>query len=293
VDYPGFNLRFAKKVHKLGLKVIYYICPQVWAWNKARIPQMAESIDRLITIFPFEATHFENTGLAVDFVGHPLVDEARKALAEPDQELPWQGEPHIALLPGSRKTEVEKLLPVMLGAASVVEQQHATASFIVAAPSETIAGIARNLADSLTCKPNNLAVVTGKTRHILRQARAAIVASGTATVEAALLGCPMVIAYRMAPLSYLFCRMLVKVDHIGMVNIIAGQRVCPEFVQSKATPDLLARALVPLLEDSLERSEMLRDLDKVGASLGTGGVEERTADIIVSELQVRDLAPVP
>ncbi|MBI3987054.1 MAG: lipid-A-disaccharide synthase, partial [Lentisphaerae bacterium] len=181
VDYPGFNLRFAKRIHRRGLKVIYFICPQVWAWDRGRIPMMAKIVDRLIAIFPFEPAVFANTGLKVDFVGHPLVDKAREALAEPLQPLAWNGVPRVALLPGSREQELIRIMPVMWRAAGLVAKRHPEAGFIVAAPSEELAARVRDLIRTIPGGPPKAEVVAGYTRQALRQATAAFVASGTAT----------------------------------------------------------------------------------------------------------------
>ena len=161
VDYPGFNLRFAAKAHALGLKVIYYICPQVWAWNRGRIPRMARVVDRLIAIFPFEARYFEGTGLRVDFVGHPLVDEAALAWKEPEIPLPWTGSPRIAILPGSRPHEVERILPIMWEAAGLMQKQRSEASFLVAAPSDEIEAVTRRAMETVATGPARWDVVAG------------------------------------------------------------------------------------------------------------------------------------
>jgi len=284
VDYPGFNLRFAGKAHEMGLKVIYYVCPQVWAWNRARIPKMAEVVDRLITIFPFEGKHFDGTGLCVDFAGHPLVDEARQAWSEHEVKLPWKGEPHVALLPGSRGHVIHHILPVMWQAACLVEDTHPDASFIIPTPSEEVESIVRRTLASLSGGPTRWEIVTGNTRQVLRQAKAAIVASGTATIETALMRCPMIVVYKMAPLSYMLGKRLVSLDHIGMVNIVAGKSVCPEFIQDAATPEALAHTLNPLLRDTPERATMVEDLRGVAAALGPGGASDRAAESVIQEL---------
>lgn len=285
VDFPGFNLRFATRVHRLGIHTIYYICPQVWAWNRRRIPRMAAAIDRLIAIFPFEAAHFEGTGLKVSFAGHPLVDEAAAVRAEPPPDLPWHGKPRVAILPGSRPSEIERMLPVMGAAARRVERRFPRAGFIVACPGQEQAKLVEQLRGSIE-GPARPAVVTGHTRHVLLQADAALVASGTATVEAALMGCPMVIAYRMSLLTYVMGRLLVRVPHIGMVNIIADRRVCPELVQSEATPDALAEAVMPLLEDTPERRAMVAELERVQEKLGHGGAADRAAEQVLESLGI-------
>lgn len=285
IDYPGFNLRFAAKVHALGIKTIYYICPQIWAWNRSRISEMALVVDRLITIFPFEQKYFEGTGLKVDFVGHPLVDEAGKILDGPEHELPWNGAPRVALLPGSRAHEIERILPVMWSASALVEQSHAGVGFIIAAPSSREHDIVHRKLEQLQGGPSRWSIVTGNTREVLRQATATMAASGTATIEAALLSCPMVIAYKMAGLTYLLARILVRVDNIGMVNIVAGKEICPEFIQGGAAPDALAKAIGPLLTDGPERSIMIEELNKVRKALGQGAAVEKAADIVVEVLE--------
>ena len=232
VDYPGFNLRFARRVHALGIKVIYYICPQVWAWHRSRIPKMARVIDRLITIFPFEGQHFDGTGLTVDFVGHPLVDEAREELAQPVTPLPWKGEPRVALLPGSRGHVISHVLPTLWETATLIGKSHPKASFIIPCPSTEVEKMVRS--------------AIGKR--------------------------------------------VVSVDCIGMVNIIAGRTVCPEFIQEAATPPALAAALDPLLGDTPARAAMLEALREVTRRLGDGGAADRAAESVLKELAHAPLA---
>lgn len=288
VDYPGFNLRLARRLHAKGIRVIYYVCPQVWAWHRERIPRMAMDIDRLITIFPFEADCFEGTGLRVDFAGHPLVDETRAALAEPPGELPWGtngNATRVALLPGSRTHEIRRILPVMWNAAVRLAQRRPESTFITAAPTVAQADVVRELlAKQTAAGPERHHIVVGRTREVLRQARGAMVASGTATIETALMGCPMVIAYRVAPLTYQVLSRLIHIPHIGMVNIVAGRELCREYVQRQATPRALADGLSPLLEDGPERDAMLAGLADVRAKLGDGNAAERAADVVLAEL---------
>ncbi len=285
VDYPGFNLRFAARAHAMGFKVLYYICPQVWAWNRSRIPRMARIVDRLLAIFPFEVDVFKDSGLRVDFVGHPLVAKASAALAEPLAPLPWPGELHVALLPGSRYHEIERILPAMWSAAALVQQQFPDAGFIVAAPSEEVAGWVRAVMGRLGKGPERVAVVTGQTRQVLRQARAALVASGTATMETALMRCPMLVVYRVAWATYFIGRLLIRVPYLGMVNIAAGKCLCPEFIQHKARPEAMAAALAPLLRDGPARESMLAGLERVSRALGDSQAAEHAADIVLQELE--------
>ena len=284
VDYPGFNLRLARRVHALGLTTVYYICPQVWAWNRARIPRIARAVDRLLTIFPFEGQYFEGTGLAVDFVGHPLAAAAADTLAAPGPDLPWKGNPRVALLPGSRDHEIEAILPVLWQAAARLEQKHPGIGFLIPAPSPAMAEVLRGHIEPLTDGPSRWDITVGCAREVLRQARAAIVASGTATLEASLMECPTVIVYRVQPLTYWIGRMLIRVKHLGIVNIVAGKTVCPEFLQADATPDALADALDTLLPDAPPRTQMLQSMREVNAALGPPHPEHRAAQIILDLL---------
>ena len=284
VDYPGFNLRFAARAHALGLRTIYYICPQVWAWNRGRIPRMATRLDRLIAFFPFEKDCFAGTGLTVDIVGHPLIDETDAQLAAPEPDLPWQGNPRIALLPGSRDHEIARILPPVWSAAGRIEQRHPDASFLIPAPNEDTAQLVRRHIDALRGGPARWDVLVDQAPGILRTARAAIVASGTATLEACLLRCPMVITYKTSPLTALLARLLVRIDHFGIVNIVAGREICPELLQRAATPARLADTIEPLIADDGAHAAMCAELDGVRRALGSGGAVERAADAVLDAL---------
>jgi len=279
VDYPGFNLRFAKEVKGLGIPVVYYVCPQIWAWKAGRADTMSQVIDQLLVIFPFEVGLFKDKPLDVHYVGHPLVDETQKALAASDRDLPWPGETRVALLPGSRRQEIERNLPVILDTAQEVAGQEAGAGFILAAPSESIATLARAVLDRHPVK-TRVSVVVDDTREVLKQATAAVVASGTATLETALMRCPMVIVYKTSWFTYTVGRRVVKIPHIGMVNVVAGKEVCPEFIQGDATPGTLAKALLPLLEDTDQRRAMLRDMTEVTKQLSDPALQEDAVSLI-------------
>ncbi len=284
VDYPGFNLRFAERTHAAGLKTFYYICPQVWAWNRRRIPRMAAIVDILLAIFPFEKQVFAGTPLRVEFVGHPLVDEIRESLAEPLSPIAWQGTPRIALLPGSRTQEIRRILPCLCTAAARIGQTLPGASFAIPTPAPDTAKLVEAILAGLPEKPERLTIVPGGTRQVLRQARAALVTSGTATLEAALLMCPTVVVYRTSPLTYFLGRRLVRVPYIGIVNVIAGRKICPECIQQEATAEKLASELIPLLEEGRPRQEMLRGFEEVTELLGKGGAAGRAAAIIAASL---------
>ena len=223
VDYPGFNLRLAAKAHALGIPVLYYVSPQVWAWHRSRIPKMAKILDLLMVIFPFEVDVFAGTGLKTVFVGHPLVESVRRTLAAPSPELPWPaGERRVAILPGSRRQEIRKVLPPMLAAARELRRRDPGISILIPAANEEIAALIE--APLAALPPEERAAIglaTGRMRAGVRQARAAMVCSGTATVETALLKCPMIVVYRTAALTYWFGRLIIRVPWLGMVNLIA------------------------------------------------------------------------
>lgn len=281
IDYPGFNLRLAAQLKKRGVKVVYYVSPQVWAWHRSRIPKMAKIIDHLLVIFPFEVEVFAGTGLRTEFVGHPLVEEADKVMNAPPAALPWPGSLRVALLPGSRRQELERLLPAMLAAAATMEREMPAAGFLLAAASKEMRALAGEILARVAVKPARLEIVEGSTREILRQARAAWVASGTATLETALMECPMVVVYRTASLTYTIGKRLIRVPHLGMVNLLAGRELCPEIIQDAVTPERLLAAIKPLLDHTPERAAMVEGLRDVKKSLGTGGAARRVAQVLL------------
>lgn len=285
VDYPGFNMRLAERAHARGIRTVHYICPQVWAWHRERIPKIAAIFDRLITIFPFEPPLFDGTGLDAVFAGHPLVDRAAETRSEPPAELPWGEGRRVALFPGSRPAEVNRLLPDLVAAACEVERRVGACSFLVPAPTEAIARRVEELLATLPAKPTSLTVTRGQSRHVLLQAEAAVVKSGTGTLEASLLLCPSVIVYRTSTLSYLlFKRLITGVRHIGLVNIIAGREVCRELLQHNLTPTALADELVRLLQDSAARKEVLEGMHAVNTALGGEGAAARAAQAVLDVL---------
>ncbi len=280
VDYPGFNLRFAKKTHALGLKNIYYICPQVWAWNKGRIPEMARTLDMLMPIFPFEAKHFEGSGLSVKFPGHPLIDEAGDISRYETPVLPWRGSPRVALLPGSRRNEISKILPAMLEASAIIENRHPDASFMIPTPTEDIDVMVRDMIAHTPIKAVKIDIVRNMTRNVMKQATAGLIKSGTATIEASLMECPMVITYKAAALTYHIFMTLVSIKDFGMVNIVAGKRICPELIQVDCNAKLMADAIEPLLSNTDQRNEMLKEIRAANSLLGSKGASARAAEFV-------------
>ncbi len=286
VDYPGFNLRLAEAAHRVGVKVLYYVSPQVWAWHRSRIPKMAQVIDRLMVIFPFETEVFKDTGLKTVFTGHPLVESVRRTLAQPAPELPWPaGDKRVALLPGSRRQEIARVLPAMLDAARELRRREPATAFLIPAASEELRGlIEAQLAARPAAERAAIAVVTGRMRETARQARAAMVCSGTATVETALVKCPLIVVYRMAAATYWFGRCIIRVPWLGMVNLIAGRELCPEFIQGAARPAAMADALEPLLGDTPARAAQLAGLEEVARALEGQGAVPSAGQVVADAL---------
>lgn len=262
VDYPGFNLRFARAVRDLGIPTVQYICPQVWAWKRSRIPKMAQMLDQLICIFPFEPPLFKGTALDAGYWGHPMVEETQSVKADPD----WGAGPGLVLLPGSRDQEVDRLFVPMVEAAIRLRSLHPSLQIRVAAATRALAERMRRMLESI---PGGKAVEIslGKTRALVKGADTALVTSGTATLETALLGTPMLVVYKTSPLTYAIGKRLIRVKHIGMVNLIAERELCPELIQDAATPEALAAAAAPLLTDTPERRAMLEGLARVRDTL--------------------------
>ena len=293
VDYPGFNMRFAKRAHRRGFTTVHYICPKVWAWNPGRIPKMARDLDHLVTIFPFETACFEGTGLRITFAGHPLVDTARATWAAPEGALPWRGKHRIALLPGSRAGEITLLLPDMLAAAALLERELGDCTFLVPTATAAMRRLSEDVAARCREKPANLTVVDGQAQQVLRQAHAAAVASGTATLEASLMRCPTVLIYRVPRIPARLLRWITRrARFLGLANIIAGRRVMPELLQEEVQPAAIAGHLRRYLTDPGARAQILSEMDAVNAALGEGRAAERAAQAVLAQGQVRPAARV-
>jgi lipid-A-disaccharide synthase len=271
VDYPGFHLRVAAAAHRAGVPVLYYIAPQLWAWGERRVHQLARTVARLAVILPFEEQFFSSRGVTTTFVGHPLMD--RPPLAARDQVKRDLGldptRPVLGLFPGSRRQEVLRLWPAFRDAAERVCGERPQVQAVVAATP----GAAYPRAGAIQ-------VIAGRPRECFAAADAALCKSGTSTLEAAVAGTPLVVAYRMHPLSYLLARRLVRVPWIGMVNLVAGRQVAPELIQGAVTPPALARAVLPLLDPtSPERRAQLEGLLEVRRRLGDPGAAARAAEL--------------
>jgi lipid-A-disaccharide synthase len=279
VDYPDFNLRLARQLRQRGVRIVYYVSPQVWAWRRGRLDSIRKTVDRMLVIFPFEEALYREADVPVTFVGHPLVDLVR-APANPAAFLESVGldpkRPVVALLPGSRPKEIGHNLPPVMGAVERLAAQRPDLQFPLAlAPALDPAAVA----DAVGSLP--VRVVANQTQGVLASCTVAVVASGTATVEAALLGAPMVVVYRLAPLTYLLGRRLVKVPHFAMANLIAGERVVPEVIQRELTPERVAAEVRALLDDPGRRQRMREGLAEVRRRLGKPGASARAAEAVL------------
>lgn len=287
VDYPGMNMRIAEYAHNKGIKTIHFICPQVWAWHQERIPKIARIFDHLITIFPFEPKLFEGTGLDCQFLGHPMVDVIAQTKREPAPELPWGNGHRIALFPGSRRNEIARLLPDVLKAATLIEKEVGECSFIIPTPTPQIDKLVRSELRKCKIVPKQIAFCAGNSRHVLQQSTAAIIKSGTSTLEAALMGCPHIVIYRVSTLSGIILRRMIKgVKNIGIVNIVAGHEITPELLQENLTPERMASELIPLIRTGAAREAQLSELQKVCDSLGTEGAIARTGKFVAEQARL-------
>lgn len=280
IDYPGFNLRLAAALKKKSTtaRVIYYVSPQVWAWHRGRIPKMARTIDLMLCIFPFEKTLYEKSGLKTEFVGHPMIDSlALKKIATPREKG------LVGLFPGSRRREVSKIFPVMLASAAELQRGQPELRFAAAAASVAMQERMQRLAEKFPSLP---CAINVKTSHeLMQQASAGMVASGTATLEAAYFRLPFVLVYRTAWLTFFIGRRLVKVPFLGMPNILAGREIVREFLQEEARADLIAPEVLRLLNDQNYRDRLVTHLDSVIAMLGQPGASARAADAVCAELR--------
>ncbi len=276
IDYPGFNLRIAEQVHAAGIPVHYYISPQLWAWKAGRVRTIERVVDRMYVILPFEKDWYARHGVDVDFVGHPLLDAIERT---PRAALPAVDErPVVALLPGSRVQEVARMLPAML---AVVDAEPGHRFVVAGAPS---------LPDDLYRRiigRRNVEVVKGRTYDLLRMAKAALVTSGTATLETALIGVPQAVCYRGGAVNIWIAKRLVKVPYISLVNLIMGREVVRELIQGDLAPAALRREVHRLLHDGALRARITADYAELAVMLGGPGASARVAEAVWKSLEAR------
>lgn len=282
VDYPDFNLKLAETARELGIPVLFYISPKVWAWRAGRVKRISKLVNHMAVLFPFEVGIYEKAGVPVTYVGNPVVADAVSPFSISEARSHFQlatDQPVVSLLPGSRTGEINRNLPAMLATARIIASRRPDCQFLLpVAPTLEKAFITDSIGND---GPNNLSVVTGDSRHAMRAADVALVASGTATLETALIGTPMVVMYIINKLNYAIMSRLISIPDISLVNIVAGRRIVPEYVQHEATPEAMARDVLSLMQDDKRRQITLADLEELKISMGDSGASERVARLIL------------
>ena len=284
VDYPGFNLRLARALRKMNVKIIYYISPQLWAWKESRIKLIREYTDKMIVFFKFEEEFYSKRGLTVDCVGHPLLDMIQIRLPR-EHVLESAGfskeKLTVAILPGSRQREVEELLPVMLKAAQILFKENKNMQFFVLrAPTIEADLISRYAVPS----GFPIKILSDQTYDGINASDVCMVASGTATLETAILKKPMVVVYKTSFLTWCLARLFIKIPYIGLVNVVAGKKIVPECIQFDATPEKVADALKNIFTDEIKIAEIKSQLAKAKSSLGAPGASQKAAQIILKTI---------
>jgi len=281
IDYPGFNIRFARKADRLGIKVYYYISPQLWAWGQWRIKKIRRSVDKMLVIFPFEKEFYNSHGIEAEFVGHPLIGTLNPDLKKEECQklLGITSSPVIGLLPGSRKGEIEKILPILIKTAEIIRAKLPESDFILPIASTELRPL---IEDQLKHTPVKIKTREGRGEEIIAASDLLILASGTVTLEASLFLTPMIIVYRISFFSWIMGRILLKIPYIGLVNIVRGKKIVPEFIQHQARPEKIAEAGVDIITQPGNRERMIGELKIVRDKLGHPGAASRAASIIIN-----------
>ncbi len=283
IDFPDFNLHLAAIAKRFGVPVLYYISPQIWAWRAGRVKKIKKRVNHMAVILPFEKQFYEAHQVPVSFVGHPLMDSATGRVPLRDDLSGLPASPVVGLLPGSRDREVASLLPVMLQAARRLRDKMNSVRFIVSCAASidpaSIQAIAQNSG------VDGLEISHEPVSQIFPKCHLAVVASGTVTLEAAICGTPMIVTYMVSPLSYWLGRALIRVDHIGLVNLIAQERIVPELVQNEVTPEAISQAAYGILGDAQTYKTVCRNLRMVRERLGASGASEKVAQIAQSLME--------
>jgi len=294
IDFPDFNFRLAKALSHLGIPVVYYVCPQLWAWRRGRIRAMKRFVQRALVIFPFEETLYEQEKIPVDFVGHPLLDlcqgtDDKEGILRENGFDP--NRPTVALLPGSRPNEVQSILPDLVSAALLIRQRIPGVQFLIARAPDLDDRLFEPLLDLLAAGQSTV-VLESQTDNVLKASDFVVTASGTATVQAAIHGRPMVIVYRVSSVTYRLVRAFSNVDAVGMVNLIAGRKIVPELIQDVFTPQAVCDEVVGFLLDPARAIKVCRELKIVREQLGCSGASRRAAELVLSEAH-RNHSPLP
>lgn len=285
IDFPDFNLRFAKSVKKRGIPVVYYISPQIWAWRPKRIHLIAKRVDKMIVFLPFEVPLYEAAGIDVQWIGHPLIDLVKPVFTKEIAFRRFGLSPEktiIALLPGSRSHEVKRHIQPMIGASKILQSKIPDLQFVIPlAPGISMSSIMPFLGGI----DSSFKIIQGFTYDIMNISDLLITASGTATLEGAIIGKPMVIIYKVSLISYWIGRLMIKVDKIGLVNLVSGKKVVPELIQNDANPYRIAQEAFSILKNPNTYQQMKNEISKVRFMLGQPGASDRAAQIITSLLQ--------
>lgn len=280
IDYPGFNLRIAKAIRDAGsnTKIIYYISPQVWAWKSGRIKTMAQVLDLMICIFPFEKELYEKSGLRTVFAGHPMADRVKTLMRG------WQREPGlVGFFPGSRSTEVQRIFPVLIRAAQLIKRAIPDARFAVSAANQRLASEMREIIEQSNMPEARQWIEVASSHDLMQRAEVGAVASGTATLEAASFGLPYVLVYRVNALTYIVGKTVVRVKHLGIINILAEKPVVKELVQGDMNAERISIEIIALLQNKDQRAALTKQLHETVATLGEGGAYRRAAEAVISE----------
>jgi lipid-A-disaccharide synthase len=282
IDYPDFNFRLAREAKALGLRVLYYVSPQLWAWRKGRIREMPRIADRVALVLPFEKELYDRVGMRADFVGHPILDEIAEhaeSMAESREALGLKREGKcIALLPGSRRSELDRLLPVLYDFLLLYGKRHGSARFVLPVAPNVDRGRYRDWFDRFAGA--GVRITEGGAARALRAADAAVVASGTATLQATLLGTPTVVVYKLNPVTYFIGKLLVDVKYVSITNLVLGRESIPELLQGRAEAGAMVASVEGLLEDGERRAGVMRDIDLVRGIFGGPGASRRVARIV-------------
>lgn len=288
IDYPGFNLRLAKIARKAGVKVLYYISPQIWAWRQGRVKKIARLVDHMAVILPFEAPFYERAGVPVTFVGHPMLDLVNVVSDRSASALGFGLDPArkiVGLFPGSRRNEIERLLPVIIAAAGKLKERFPDIQFVLPLASTLHA---EDIIPQLTAAGLDVTTTRDRIHNMIRACDAIISVSGTVTLEIALVGTPMVIIYKLSPLTYQLAKRLVKVPNIGLCNIVAGETVVRELIQDQATAEGIAGEIATILADPSYDATIRGKLGEVRSKLGLGGASVRVARLALELCNQRD-----
>lgn len=288
IDYPDFNLRLAKSAKRLGIPVFYYISPQLWAWRQGRVKKIDRYVDRMAVVFPFEPDFYQRHGVEVSFVGHPLLDvmDPPRPKEEVKTELGFDpSQPLLGLLPGSRMSEIKAHLPLMLESAGRLNAGRRNGVSLAVAQADSLAS--GELTPFLELGPKNVKLVAGRTHDLQNAADVILTASGTATLETALMLTPMVVIYRLKLLSYQIFRRMVKIEHVAMANLIAGEEVVPELLQNDAHPDNIVTELNRILDSPEDRRRMVEGLTLIRKKLGGPGASLRAARLLLETINSR------